>query len=247
MTEPIVTLQQASQSLSPDAFVSLFALDATVLGGPILRFASTAEADGSAVAWEGNDYPALNFACEGFAWDGDTPPRPKITASIASDTNMTDRFLALAIGYKGGQGAILYRIRTLARYLDGHADAGQGIEFPRDMYVVDRITSLTKSSIQWELLAPMDLPNCKLPARQALRDCCQWIYRHWNTDSNQFEYIAASSQGCPYTGSAYFTRAGVACAASADECGRRFSDCVLRYGSQPLPYGGFPGLTRGNL
>lgn len=244
MTTPI---EKEAQSFSPDGLVSLFVLDASAIGGGIFRWASCAESDGSSIMYNGSAYPPLNFKCEGFAWDGDTPPRPKITASIGADSDLSDRFLALSIGYKGGQGAMLYRIRTLVRYLDGHTDAGQSIEFPRDMYVVDRILSLTKTSIQWELIAPMDLPNCKLPARQALRDCCQWIYRHWDADSNQFIYVANSSQVCPYAGTGYFTKAGVACSAADDECGRRFSDCVLRYGNQPLPYGGFPGLTRGNL
>lgn len=244
MTEAITAQAQSS---SPDALVSLYVLDASAIGGGILRWASCKDDGGGDISYNGSTYPALNFACEGFAWDGDTPPRPKITASIASDSDLSDRFLALAIGYKGGQGALLYRIRTLSRYLDGHVDAGNSIEFPRDMYIIDRITALTKSSIQWELLTPMDLPNCKLPSRQALRDCCTWIYRHWDADAQAFVYVSTGSQGCPYTGSACYTKAGVATNNAGDECGRRFSDCVLRYGNQPLPYGGFPGLTRGNV
>lgn len=243
----MTALIQEAQSSSPSPFISLFILDASAIGGGILRWASSAEEDGSNIKYNGTEYPPLNFAVEGFAWDGDTPPRPKITASIAGDSNLSSRFLDMAVGYKGGQGAILYRIRTLARFLDGHEDAGAGIEFPRDMYIVDRIIALTKSSIQWELLSPLDLPNCKLPSRQALRDSCPWIYRHWNSDSNQFEYVSTGTQGCPYTGNSYFTKAGSATTADKDECGRHLSDCVLRFGSQPLPYGGFPGLKRGNI
>ena len=247
MTDPTVSITAAAQQADPDALVSLYILDASANNGAILRWASSAETDGSSIIYNGSTYPPLNFACEGFAWDGDTAPRPKITASIASDSDLTDRFLALAIGYKGGQGALLYRIRTLARYLDGHEDAGQGIEFPRDMYIVDRITALTKSSSQWELNSPLDLPNCKLPSRQALRDYCPWIYRHWDTDTSAFKYVTSGTQGCPYTGASCYTKAGVSTTSANDECGHRLSDCVLRYGHSALPYGGFPGLTRGDI
>lgn len=244
----MTTIIQEAQSSSPSPFISLYILDASVIGGGVLRWASSAEADGSNITYEGVEYPPLNFAVEGFAWDGDTLPRPKITASIASDGGLPSRFLDLAIGFRGGQGALLYRIRTFARFLDGHEDAGAGIEFPRDLFIVDRILALTKSSIQWELISPLDLPHCSLPSRQALRDSCPWIYRHWNADSGQFEYVPTGSQGCPYTGEAYFTKNGEPTTVAAnDVCGRRLSDCVLRYGSEPLPYGGFPGLKRGNI
>lgn len=247
MTEPTVTLQQNAQSLSPDAFVSLFALDATILGGPILRFASTAEADGSPVVWEGNEYPALNFTLEGFAWDGDTMPRPRITASIASassDGALGESFLEMAVAYKGGQGATLTRVRTLVRYLDGHTDGGQGICFMSDVYKVDRIVSLDKYAISWELIAPLDMPNSPLPARKAVRDTCGWIYRRYNAATGTFIYNNTTC-ACPYTGTACFDKAGIACASSDDECGRRLTDCVLRYGEgAALPFGGFPGVAR---
>ena len=50
---------------------------------------------------------------------------------------------------------------------------------------------------------------------------------------------------CPYTGSACYTKNGETTTAANDDCGRRLSDCVLRFGQEnPLPYGGFPGLAR---
>lgn len=242
-----MAIEAASQQMAPDPLVDLYILDASAFGGGILRWCDTQEADGGVVKYNGSEYPVLPFECEGFAWDKDTPPRPKITASLSSDTDLMERIMALAITYKGGQGALIYRIRTLARYLDGHEDAGHSIEFPRDMYIVDRIVALTKSSIQWELISPLELPNCELPSRQALRDYCPWIYRHWDADTGQFIYVSSGTQGCPYTGTNYYDKAGNSVAAAQDVCGHRLSDCVLRYGADALPYGGFPGLTRGTL
>ena len=245
MTTP-KPISEEIQSLSPDSFVSLYVLDASAIGGGILRWSSTAEADGSTVKWNGDEYPPFNFAIDGFEWNGKAMPRPTIKASVADmePGTLSQSALDLIVGYKGGQGATVYRTRTLARYLDGHEDGGHEIAFPADVYLIDRIMAMDKSSVQWELIAPMDLPNCKLPSRQALRDACPWIYRRYNSASEAFDYDA-TDMACPYTGSACYTKNGDATTAANDECGRRFADCVLRYGQEnPLPYGGFPGLAR---
>ena len=174
-------------------------------------------------------------------------PRPTITASVADKEagSLSQSAIDLIVGYKGGQGATVYRYRTLARYLDGHEDGGQQICYPPDIYLIDRLVALDKSSAQWELIAPMDLPNCKLPSRQALRDACPWVYRRYNNISEAFDYDA-TDMACPYTGNRYFTKTGeVTADMTKDVCGRRLSDCVLRFGQEnPIYYGGFPGLAR---
>ena len=242
MSELIKELQKDN----PSEYIQLFTLDASTIGGGIFRWANCVNADGSNIKYNNIEYPPLNFVCEGFAWDSDTPPRPKITASIASDSNLPENLISLAIGYKGGQGAFLYRTITFSRFLDGESDGGQSIAFPTDTYIIDRITNLNQSMIQWELITPFELPHCELPARQALRDYCPWIYRSYNTDSNSFDYSTAST-ACPYTGSSCYTKLGVSTTADKDVCGHKLSDCILRYGYNPLPFGGFAGLNRGDV
>lgn len=245
MTTPIVTLKQQQQSLEPDPYVNLFVLDASVLGGGIFRFSNSLEDNGANIKFNGNEYPGMNFSTEGFAWDGETMPRPKITASIAGKNDLSNAFLDLVIGYNGAQGATLYRIRTFERYLDGHEDAGCDVKLPIDVYLVDRIMSMDKSAIQWELIAPTDLPGIKLPNRVMCRDCCTWVYRSYDSTTSQWTYNT-TTMACPYTGTACYTKAGVATSdKSLDVCGHKMSDCVLRYGAgKALPYGGFPGLAR---
>lgn len=246
MTEPTVKLITQQQSLSPDAFVSLYTFDASPISGGVFRFANSTEADGSNIYFGGLEYPALDFAAEGFEWNGESMPRPKITASVQGSNTLSNSFLNLVVSCCGAQGAVLYRSRTLARYLDGHEDAGCDVKFPVDIYIVDRIISLTTQSVQWELIAATDLPNMKLPCRTAFRDTCQWIYRRWNTDTSAFTYDT-STMACPYAGTSYFTKAGVVTTQDKDICGHRFADCVLRYGDgEALPFGGFPGLGQGS-
>lgn len=241
---PVKLLSETSQSLNPGAFIFLYTLDCSSLGGPILRWANCCEEDGSPVQFGGIEYPPMNFAAEGFTWEGDTLPRPKITTSVADDAGeIPQRMLDLIFGYKGGQGATLYRIRTLDRYLDGHEDGGESIAYPSDVFLVDRV-SVNKMNAVWELLAPLDLPNLKLPSRQILRDACPWIYRHWDSGAGRFVYDT-SDMACPYAGERCYTKTGAVADESGDVCGHRLSDCVLRFGEgNPLYYGGFPGVAR---
>lgn len=210
-----------------------------------MRFCNTKEADGSNVKFNGLEYQAINFKSEGFSWDSTSMPRPRITISVADNASaLSDTFFNIVMTYKGGQGAMLYRIETLDRYLDGHEDGGTNTYLLSDRYIVDRIISMDKTSICWEMITPLDLSNLKLPSRQALVDVCCWIYRTYNKDTGQFEY-SLSSMACPYTGSKCFNKNGIQCSNQEDCCGHRLSDCVARFGEgAQLPYGGFPGLAR---
>lgn len=215
------------------------------MNGPILRFTNTKEADGSNIRFNGVEYTAINFKAEGFSWDSSSMPRPKITISIADDEgSLPNTFLNIAVAYKGGQGATLYRMETLSRYLDNHEDGGMNAYLLNDRYIVDRVLSIDKQSISWELITPLDLGNLKIPSRQALVDVCSWVYRSYNSDTDDFEYYNTSIQ-CPYTGTNCYDKYGNSCEKNKDECGHRLKDCVLRFGEGAnLPYGGFPGLAR---
>lgn len=239
-----IPLSEHQQNLNPDGLVELFILDAGAIGGGIIRFSSTQEMDGTPIKWKGVEYPPHNFKTEGFSWDQESMPRPKISADVGGLKDLSITLYSLIVGYLGAQGATLYRIRTHVRYLDGHVDGGNDIAYPMDVFMVDRLISATNKTLVWELIAPLDLPNCLLPSRPAVRDICCWIYRRYNTTTSQFEYNE-SSMACPYTGTNYFNKIGEACPISEDECGRRLSDCVKRFGQEnPLPYGGFPALAR---
>lgn len=242
----IASPERVTQDIStPIINVELYTLDCSVLGGPILRFTNTKDTNGGNIHFNNIEYTAINFKAEGFSWDSSSMPRPKITVSIADDEgNLPNTFLNIVVGYNGGQGASLYRIETLARYLDGHEDGGNNTYLLSDRYIVDRVISMDNQSITWELITPMDLSNLKLPSRQALVDVCGWIYRRYNSDTGEFDYFNTST-ACPYTGTACYTKMGVSCTPAEDECGHRLADCVLRFGEgADLPYGGFPGLAR---
>lgn len=231
-------LQQEAQSLSPSALISLFTLDASNVGSSVFTFCSHKEPDGTSVRFGGVEYPYIALKYDGFEWSSDgAMPRPKISAEALNSS-----FFSLVVLTNGIQGALIRRDRTLARFLDGHPDGGKGIKFPSDLYIVDRVTQLTKSVVTLELLTPLDLPREKVPARIALRDVCPFIYRR--RVKGQWQYDQ-SSCACPYTGTACFDKHGKPCDEEHDECGRTVSDCAKRFGGcRALPFGGFPGLAR---
>ena len=88
----------------------------------------------------------------------------------------------------------------------------------------------------------MDYEGTYLPKGQVLRDTCTHIYRVY-TDG-EFVYTNAT---CPYTGANYFKRDGSSTeTASEDVCGKKYSDCKLRYPlkSDVLPTRAFPNVAR---
>ena len=242
MVKPEEIVQNISKTFHE---VDLYTLDCSPFSGPILRFCNTKDTNGVDVKFNGIAYEAINFKAEGFSWDSTSMPRPRITVSVADNASaLSDMFFNIVVGYRGGQGAVLYRIETMDRYLDGHEDGGTNTYLLSDRYLVDRVISMDKSAICWELITPLDLANLKLPSRQALVDVCSWIYRRYDKDTDNFEY-SKSTCACPYAGSKYFDKFGKSCSKAQDCCGHRLSDCVARFGKgAPLPYGGFAGLAR---
>lgn len=234
-------LTAEGQNLSPPPPIELFTLDATMIGGDIYRFCGEKELDGSAIRFSGYEYPYLPLQTEGFAWSTDTAmPRPKLAISALNQT-----FYSLVISTRGLQGAYIRRDRTLARFLDGHEDGGQNLKFPSDLYRVARILSMDKATISFELCCMLDIPRCKLPARRALRNLCGWRYRRWDAVKECWVYDGGTTL-CPYAEIAMYTEKGIETDdESEDKCGRRLSDCVLRFGkTNNLPFGAFPGLAR---
>ena len=78
-------------------------------------------------------------------------------------------------------GKKLYRRRTLRKYLkDGAADPGSGkapIEFPRQMWVIDRVEQEDAQQIAFELSSPFNTEGLVLPYRVVGHNACPWQYQ----------------------------------------------------------------------
>jgi lambda family phage minor tail protein L len=191
-------------SSSPYAIIELFEIELRQdLHGSdeIYRFhngvnQTTAAGD---VVWKGNSYYALPIEAEGFEYNGNGQlPRPKIRVA-----NLLGSISAILININDETfgndltGAKVTRIRTLSRFLDAVNFPGgvnpygtpSDIEFPKEVYYVDRKTVENRDVVEFELAAAFDLAGVRAPKRQCIANLCQWVYR---------------SAECGYTGTNYF-------------------------------------------
>lgn len=225
------------QEPSLGKLVTLFKIDCTGLGGTTYYFVP-ATISGSTVYFNSIEYLPINIEATGFEYVSKGQlPKPEIILTNASRT-----MASAIIEYDDLLGAVVTRRRTFEKYLDGQAEADPMAKFPDDIYVIERKALHSKNLIKWELSAYMDFEGKFLPNRQILRDTCIWRYRIWDSGAGAFNY---DNVECPYTDASYFKKDGTPTAnANEDVCGKRLSDCVLRYNDDPLPFGGFPGVGK---
>lgn len=222
--------------LNPSALIELFEVDATSLGGSVLRFHPGTNGLTQNVVWGGNTYIRFPIDISGFEFNGQGQfPRPRLKVS-----NALSAITTLLLAYSDFIGAKVTRKRTLYRYLDAvnfpggvNPDADSSTYFSEDIYYVDRKVSEDRDMVEFELASALDLVGVFLPRRQLIQNVCPWRYR---------------GTECGYAGSSYFDINDNSVSTLAqDKCGKRLSSCRARFGeNNPLPFGGFPtcGLVR---
>lgn len=234
-----MTIKQDIQSLAPGSLVELFELDATTVGGTIVRFTGGTNALQSPVVWQGHTYQPFPIDAQGFEYSGKgTLPRPTLRVA-----NVTGLLGALVRSYNDLLGAKVTRRRTMAKYLDAvnfaggvNATADPSAAMPDEIFYVDRKATENAVLIEFELAASFDCAGVMIPLRTVQQGSCLWTYR-----------LLDETSGCSWSGTAYYDANDVSVgSASLDVCGRRLSSCKKRFGNAPLPFGGFPGcgLTR---
>lgn len=230
-----MSIREDIQRPNPGDRVELFELDASVLGGSVSRFCSSVN-EGASLVWQGNIYAPMPVEAGGFeVAAGGTLPTP--TIRLADGFGI---FRAMVRQYNDLVGAKFTRTVTFRRYLDGEPEADPAAHFPQDIFYVERKTKQLGIELEWQLAALSDQQGKLLPGRVVTKNICDYRYRLWDPDTLAFDYTNAT---CPYVDPVYFNELGEACAQAADACGQRFSDCVLRYGTRPLPFHGFPGVS----
>lgn len=213
------------QSVAPSAIIELFVLElnATQHGAnATYRFhAGVNTKDSGSITWAGDTYISMPIEAEGFEYSGNGQlPRPKIRVS-----NVFGTITAILSSLPSGlEGAKVRRLRTLARYLDAVNFTGNinpfgtpdpTAAFPEEIYYIDRKSAENRDLIEFELVASFDLSGVRAPKRQCVANICQWKYR---------------STECGYTGNAYYDINGNTAASLAlDVCGKRLTDCKLRF------------------
>jgi lambda family phage minor tail protein L len=218
---------------APSKIIDLFSAELSSISEndtTVLNYFSDTNELGNNIWWAGDEFLAYPFEISGFEWDGAGQlPTPRLRignlgGTISEYNRLYDDLLGLKVT----------RIRTMLKYLDsvnfadGNEDADDTAQFPKEVYFIDRKVSENNSVVEYDLVSALDISSIKLPRRLVIQNTCQWRYR---------------GAECNYTGSAMFTKLGVSTTNSAlDVCGKRLSDCKIRFGaSSTLNYGAFPG------
>ena len=125
------------------------------------------------------EYQAIPMEITGFEIkSGEASARPTLTiANIL--TNFSDALEGLE--NEDLLGKKITRRRTLYKYCVGQSgDQGDyiaPIEFPKDVYFIDRISAQFSSMITFELASAFDLEGFKLPRRIVIGGSCPWKYQ----------------------------------------------------------------------
>jgi lambda family phage minor tail protein L len=168
-----------AELLSPTALVIMYILDASSIGGDVLRYHNGAISTGN-IQWQGYTYTRFPVEADGYDILTQSLPRPKVRFS-----NMFGGFTALNDEFNDLIGAKVIRKRVFYRHLDGQPEADPQAGYPDDIFYIHQCTTENKLLVEYELATPLErLENIQLPKRQVFSNLCIWKYR-----SAECEYI----------------------------------------------------------
>lgn len=219
------------QRLEVGQYVELFELDLSGLGGDVYRFHGYTQV--GPIYWQGLEYSPWPIKVEGMGMTGEgQQSNPTLTVA-----NVTGFITALCATYQDLIDGKVTRHRTLGRYLDaanfpgGNPEADSSEAFADDLYTIDQKQAADSQTVAFVLKSPLIATDRKLPGRQIVANCCQWL----TIGGYRGEY-------CAYTGSVYATDDDVLTDDPAkDMCSGTLTGCKLRFGANnPLRYGSYP-------
>lgn len=225
-----MTIKADAHKLSPPARVDLFSVDLNPIGvGQVFYFYPGTDSDSQHVVFQGNTYAPWYVVISGIDKRGNgSSPRPTLQLG-----NPGGYVSDLCRTYQDLVGASFRRRQTLSVYVEGNI-----AEYRDEYYLIERRAEETNETVKFELASPLDFLNKQLPGIVAIATGCPHRYKS-----------TANGSGCSWPGTnaaKWFDSLGNSVGSSAlDNCGKRLSDCKLRFGANAqLDYGGNPGLGR---
>ncbi|MGJ3500332.1 phage minor tail protein L [Piscirickettsia salmonis] len=219
-------------SLVESAKIYLFTLDLSPLQSSIKYHFCNSTDGNQALRFGGVEYQPLPLKTDGFERTTIHQPTPSIVLG-----NVKPILHPLLKAHDNLRGALIRRVMTYVRHLDGHSDPDVSATLPEQIYVIERKSQHNNLTITFELGSklPSDL---KLPRRTQLASCSK-IYRQWDEENQA--WIAGS---CPYAAAQYYNEFGQQTTdKTKDQCGKKLADCMARFGNgHALPFEGFEGI-----
>lgn len=214
-----MTFETDIQKLEPGNQVRLFEVDATRLGGNLMRFHGHAQ-EGD-IIWQGNLYSAQQLTAKGFDIRGDGRPATP-TLQLANEIDgVRGAVTALCLHLKDLAGSKVKVIETFRHFLDaanfpdGNPQASN--QCRENLWYIEQKTDEDREQVTFQLSSPLDLGGQMLPSQQITK-LCRWACR------GQYR-----QEACAYTGTAMFTKKDEPTDNPAlDRCGGRWKSCKLR-------------------
>ena len=128
--------------------------------------------------YDAKEYIAVPIGATGFETGQGPSARPTITLA-----NILSTFSDALDGLTNEDlmGKKLIRRKTLYKYCVGQSeDTGENtapIEFPKEIYFIDRIAVETPVTVTFELASAFDIEGTKIPRRVILGGACPWKYQ----------------------------------------------------------------------
>lgn len=224
------------QKMNPDAMVTLYELDGTMLGADSLYFHG--ELVEGPITWQGVIYDPWPIEGSDFARTSEQQPQPKLSVA-----NLDGRITQLNMRFDDMVGAVIRRTQTFVKFLDevnfpeGNPSADPTAHLPQEVWYVERKSSETREAVTYELVSAFDFGSVRLPRRQIIANYCTWK----SVGGYRGPY-------CGYTGGPVAEIDGTPTDdMNLDNCGGKLSDCRMRdWPDKVLNFGGFPaaGLAR---
>lgn len=223
-----------AQKLEPSEYIEVFEVDATEIGGDILRFHGYIQV--GSIWWQGQEYKPWPIQAEGFELTGEgQQPTPTLRVS-----NLKQSLTPLVEVLDDLINAKVTKYKTMGRFLDavnfpdGNPEADPTEQFAPEVYYINQKTSQTSEVVEFQLKSALDLDGVFLPSRQIVSNVCTWLAKG-----------GYRGPYCGYTGSVYTNDKGeVIGDASKDTCNGQLSTCKKKFGEgNPLNYGGFPAAS----
>ncbi|MFT0866053.1 phage minor tail protein L [Pseudomonas sp. CAM1A] len=214
-----MTFETDIQKLEPGNQIRLYEVDATRLGGNLMRFHGHAQ-EGD-IIWQGQLYEAIQIEAKGFDIRGDGRPATP-TLQLANEiAGVRGAVTALCLALKDLVGARVTVIETFRHFLDaanfpdGNPNAAN--QARENLWFIEQKTEEDREQVTFQLSSPLDLGGVQLPSQQITK-LCRWATRNWYR-----------GEACAYAGAAMFTKQNEPTDNPAlDRCAGRWNSCKLR-------------------
>lgn len=227
-----MTFETDIQKLEPGNQIRLYEVDATRLGGNVMRFHGHAQ-EGD-IIWQGQAYSPLQLEAKGFDIRGDGRPATPTLQMANEIAGVRGAITALCLALKDLVGSRVTVIETFRHFLDaanfpeGNPSASNQARI--NLWFIEQKTDEDPSKVTFSLSSPLDFGGQQLPSQQITK-LCRWACRG-----------GYRGEACAYTGAAMFTKQDEPTDNPAlDRCSGRWRSCKLR--SNTRRFGGSMGAS----